>query len=147
MMASKANLHREVTLPVVVERLGLGHHCARDRASAPASESVRARIGCPVRGRIRDPSLAAGTGTCIGALLLSARCQASHEEEDFADGPARGLHLQFELVEVPPEVGDPLVGQVLARPTFTEPLLELAELPLDPVQRQRASARPRAWAA
>ena len=69
-------------------------------------------------------------------LLLSARCQASHEEEDFADGPARGLHLQFELVEVPPEVGDPLVGQVLARPTFTEPLLELAELPLDPVQRQ-----------
>ena len=26
MMASKANLHREVTLPVVVERLGLGHH-------------------------------------------------------------------------------------------------------------------------
>jgi hypothetical protein len=82
-------------------------------------------------------------------LLLSMRVrrQPSHEEEELADGPAqvlhllttgpaRRLHLLFELVEVLPELGDPLVGHVLARAAFPEPLLELAELSLDPVQRQ-----------
>ena len=61
-------------------------------------------------------------------LLLGARRQASHEEEDFADGPARRLHLLPEPIEVPPKLGDPLVVLVLARPSFPESLLELAEL-------------------
>ena len=46
-------------------------------------------------------------------LSLKVRRQPSHEEEELADGPARRLHLLPEPIEVPPELGDPLVVLVL----------------------------------